>query len=117
MTPHQHVYETIKSVGIPGALQAFPVPDADGTGGAPPPPFFVYMMDDDGSVEADDTDYTSVPSFRVELYERSADQDLENRVAQAIRSEFGPCSIMEDWIESERARMVTYSFSYTPKTA
>ena len=114
MTPSEHVYRTLFKTGVPGALQAFPEAKADGTGGAPPTPFFVYMEDRGGEFFADDVSYASVPTFRCELYESSRDAALESRFSEAIASAYGPCSVLEDWVESEHARMVTYTFAFTP---
>lgn len=103
MTPYERVYACISSCGIPGALQAYP------EGGAPPAPFFIYSMGED-EFYADGTVWARLYEARVELYESAPDFELERRVGEAIEAEFGPYSQMEDWIESEHARMVTYEF-------
>lgn len=110
MDPYQHVYQTVSALGIPGALQAFPEPDAGGAG-APPLPFFTYDLVDPGTVRADDGDWCGLPTFEVELYEASRDRDLEDRVAEALRSEFGPVSRDEAWVAEEHCRMVAWTFT------
>lgn len=105
MTSDERVFEALSATGVPGALQAYP------EGKAPPAPFFVYMLDTAGEFYADDSNWAAIPSYRVELYEKARDADLEERFASAIRSAFGPVSVMEDWVESEHARMVTFRFA------
>lgn len=115
MTPYEHVFMTVSALGIPGTLMAWPIADGSGGGGAPSPPFFVYLRDEDGAFSADNSDYALIPTFRVELYESEPDLDLESRLADAIRAAYGPCRIDEGWVDSEHCRLVSYTFSFTPR--
>lgn len=110
MTTYERVFSTLSALGIPCALQSFPAGDGNG-GGAPSPPFICYLSDGNDDLFADDALWCRIPTVRVELYEASADWDLEARVERLINEEFGPCSVTEDWVESEHCRMVTYTFS------
>lgn len=116
MTTYERVFSTLSRLGIPCALQSFPAGDGKG-GGAPSPPFICYLSDGSNDLCADDGLWCRIPIVRVELYEASADWDLEARVETLVNEEFGPCSVTEDWVESEHCRMVTYTFSATPEPA
>lgn len=107
MTSDERVYAALTALGIPGAHQAYP------EGGAPAPPFFVYVLDDAGDVFADDSNWAALPGYRVQLLERSADPELERRVRAALMAEFGPVRTVEDWSQSEHARIVSYYFTVT----
>lgn len=107
--PFGHVYQTILACGIPGTLAAYPV------GCVPPLPWFVYLMDGDGGLAADDCNYAEVPRFRVELYEKTRDAELESAVAEAIREAYGPVTVLPEWVSDEGVYMVAYSFAYTPR--
>ena len=41
------------------------------------------------------------------------DADLEQRLSNALRDEYGPVLVMEDWVESEHSRIVSYYFTDT----
>lgn len=116
MTEYERVFSALSTLGIPCALQSFPAGDGNG-GGAPSPPFLCYLLDGTNDLYADDALFCRIPIIRVELYEASADWELEARVGSIINEEFGPCSVTEDWVESEHCRMVTYTFSATPVPA
>lgn len=111
MNAHHKVSEALGSFElasgspIPFTLQSFPV------GQAPDPPFCIYRTSDYGERFADNSVYALVPSFEVELIEREADEDLEERLYEHLTEAFGPVSRDEATLESEHARVVYYDFT------
>lgn len=101
----RRVYEALSALDIPGAHYAFP------EGGAPRAPFFVYSLDDAGEVFADDSNWSRLPRYRVQLLEREQSPELEEAVADALRDAFGPVRTVEDWSQSEHARIVSFYFT------
>ena len=101
------LYRLLTGLGIKGTHQAYP------KGGAPAPPFFVYDLDSGGEVFADGSNWCETPRYRVQLLERQMDADLEQRLSNALRDEYGPVLVMEDWVESEHSRIVSYYFTDT----
>lgn len=107
MTPNEVVYQTVSGVGIPGTYAAYQ------EGSAPALPWFVYIRERGGEVYADDSNYATLPRYRVELYMAERDSDLIASVGEAIGGRFGPYSTDESWILSEHVLMVSYEFTYT----
>ena len=104
MRAHEDVKAVLDSLGLPCALQAFPV------GGAPDPPFCVFTADDYDELYADGEVFGVIVRFEVGLYERDADAGLEGRVYDALTDRFGTVARDEAWVESEHMRVVWYSF-------
>lgn len=108
MNPDAQVFQTLSSVGIPGAKVAFP------EGGAPPLPWFVYRRRKRGELHADDKNYATVPHYSVELLMRENDPQLRETFEEAIAS-MGPYTAYETWVPTEQCLMVTYDFTYHPE--
>lgn len=109
MMAHKLVAQSLKAFGLPFTLQAFPI------GGAPKPPFICYEATGYGEQFANNTFYISAPKFAVELYEREADIALEDKLYDHLTSAFGGVERTEAWMESESARVVTYTFQVLNK--
>jgi len=109
MKAHELVAQALKGIGVPFALQAFPV------GGAPDPPFAVYTVDGYGELYADNAVALNIPTIEVGLYEREADAALEGKAYAALSKAFGPVKREEAWVEAEHARVVWYTFSAPPE--
>lgn len=107
MTSDQRVYQCVKATGIPGTKLAYP------EGDAPAAPFFVYEVDDFGETFADDGNWASTPRYRVELLERYGDAELETEVFDALRAEFGPVKVYEDWDTEDHCKVTSYYFTIT----
>lgn len=103
MTPSA-VVKAVQSCGIECAHMCFP------KNSAPALPWAVYYVDETNGLCADNGTYDQVPTWIVELYERSMDFELESAVAQAIESAFAPPVIEQEWVEDEDCLMTTYTF-------
>lgn len=107
MTNDTRVYQCVKALGLLGTKLAYP------EGDAPAPPFFVYSVDDYGEVFADNSNWANLPRYRVELLEKYGDADLESKVLEALRAEFGPVVVYEDWDSTDHCKVTSYYFTIT----
>lgn len=98
------LFKLLKSTGLSGFHQA----KAEDGGTSVKPPFFVYTLDSGGGFGADDTEWVSLPRYRVQLVERSTDYALEQKLLETLKAEYGYVTVYEDWSESEKARIVSY---------
>lgn len=108
MTPSEEVYAALSGSGIPGTRMAWP------TGKAPSLPWFIYMQEESGSFHADDRNYSSLPRFRAELYQKAPDPELEARFEQAVGS-IGPFVRYDDWSEKEDVAIAAFEFTFARK--
>lgn len=99
------VYTALSGAGIPIAYMAWP------KGSAPQLPWAVYYLDDYDGVRADDEMWCEASKYIVELYQRLADEDVRERVEQAITASFGGFDKEETWVEDEGVYMTTYRFT------
>lgn len=76
----------------------------------PPLPWAVYTGEE-FPIRADNGTAAVRNDWTVELYEHSRDAELERKLGEAIRAEFGSYVKRETWVESEDCLMVTYDFS------
>lgn len=97
------LFKLLKSTGLDGFHQA-----KTEDGGSIKPPFFVYSLDSGGEFGADDSLWTNLPRYRVQLVERSTDYELEQKVLETLQGEYGYITVYEDWSESEKTRIVSY---------
>ena len=107
MTPDSIVYQTLLTSGIPGTKVAYQ------EGQAPPLPWFVYFRRRGGNLYADGTNWTNIPRYRAELYQRENDPEIRERFEEAI-AQLGPYTSYESWIETESCMMTVYDFTYHP---
>lgn len=107
MTSDERLYAALRATGIPGAKQAYP------KGMAPPPPFFVYTVESRGETFADGRLWSEMPRYRVQLLEKQADAKVEKNVLDALEAEYGAVKVIEDWSQSEHARIISYYFTDT----
>lgn len=103
----RELVSALAGIGLPGRFEAYPV------GKAPAPPFYVYAVDDQGELYADDGTYSRFPRMHVELFEKVADTELEERVRDVLESEFGPVEQVGSWSQSEQCHIEQYDFTYT----
>lgn len=101
------VFQTVKAV-VPCAFMAWP------EGSAPEPPYAVFI-DDPETFAADDDTYAVAHTWDVELYEKSPDQELEQKLEKALRERFGTVYREEIWIEDENVMETVFSFSQTER--
>lgn len=97
----------LSGVGLTGRFEAYPV------GKAPTPPFYVYTVDDQGEYYADNGTFARFPRMHVELFEKSADPALEERVRAALESAFGPVEQVGSWSQSEICHIEQFDYTYT----
>lgn len=103
----EETYAALAALGIPGRFEGYPV------GKAPSPPFFVYSVDDNGEFYTDNRTFARLPRMHVELFEKVADPELEERVRDALESAFGPVEQVGEWSQSEQCHIEQYDFTYT----
>lgn len=75
----------------------------------PPLPWAVYTGEE-FPIRADDSTLAIRNAWTVELYEHARDAELERRLGEAIRAEFGSYVRRESWVKSEDCLMVAYEF-------
>lgn len=101
-TPDETVYSILSQSGIPGTKYAWPVGDA------PPLPWFVYKRAKHGEFFADDSTYSKLRRYSVDLYQRELDDDVRDAFEERL-AEVGPFSSYETWIPHERCWVTSYS--------
>ena len=101
----EDVYALSAECGIPMAHMFFP------EGSAPPLPWTVFFLDEENGLYADDRVYAHVERWTLELYQRSSDSQLEERLEAAIERAFGPYSKEESWVEKENCLLTAYTFT------
>lgn len=101
---HADVYSAVSAI-VPCAHVAW---DA---GSVPELPWAVYLIDEPDIMAADDGNWVPVSRWRVELYEKARDAQLEAELAEAIRGRFGPVAVSEYWIDTEKCREVVFQFT------
>lgn len=78
---------------------------------APPLPWAVFYGERT-ILAADGDTYSINHRWTVELYQQHADGELERRMLDALRAEFGPVQPSgETWIDSENCLMTVYRFA------
>lgn len=101
MTADKLLYQTLSEV-CPGTYAAYK------PGNAPPLPWFVYKVDRGGEVFADNTNYSKIPRYRVELLMKEKDPSLVDSFEAALRS-IGTWRLYDaDYIDSEGCVMHDY---------
>lgn len=99
---YAEVYNILKSVGIPCAYRFFP----DGTGKEPP--FMVFYYDGNDDLFADNTNYQTIVSLRIELYTRNKDFSLERNLETVLKNNGITYSKEEGYIETEKVYEIIY---------
>ncbi len=85
------------------------------TGTAPPLPWFAYSRQRGEEFFADDTNYTRLPRYRVELFFKENDQELIEQFETAL-SDLGTWRLYEsDFLDSERAYFHDYRLAFNPR--
>ena len=105
MKPDEVVFTTLLKSGLPGTKVGWPI------GGAPPLPWFTYKRVKGGEVYADDSNYTRMVRYDVDLYQREIDDD-ERDAFESVLAEIGPFSSDEVWIPSENCWDTSYRVTY-----
>ena len=107
MTPDETVYSLLCESGLKGTKVGWPV------GGAPPLPWFTYERRKGGEVFADDSNYAKMRRYDVDLYQREADEAVQEAFETAL-STVGPYACTEEWISSENCWVTSYTVTYHP---
>lgn len=92
--------EILESTGLPVAYRAFPENEAL------PLPYICYLNPYDNNFMADGAVYSSAKHIQVELYTRYKDEELEERVKQALSS-FG-YTREEEYLEEEKCYQIIF---------
>ena len=81
---------------------------------APPLPWFVYSHERGEEFFADNSNYSRLPRYRVELFFKENDPDLIERFESAL-DELGTWRIYDsDYVNSERCLMHDYRLAFHP---
>lgn len=102
---HRSVFAALKATGIPFMHMAWPKDDA------PALPWGVFLVDDDATFIADGERFCKAARWRVELYQKTRDRLVEQKVEQAIEQTFGPYRRGEQWVDDENCLMAVYEFT------
>lgn len=103
----EDVFAVAQDAGIPAAHMAWPV------GSAPALPWLVFYVESQYGTYADNTIYKPSPRWAIELYQRTCDDELVEKVEASILERFGPFSKTESWVEDENCLQTTYYFTDT----
>jgi len=91
-----------------GTYVAWPI------GKAPPLPWFTYKRSHDGEVFADNSNYSLMPRYRVELLMKESDPQLISDFETAL-SKIGTWKLYEaDWLDSENCLYHDYRLTLLP---
>lgn len=104
MTRLETLYSMISGSGLNCVYRAWP------EGRAPTLPFVCYLERGSDNFAADNSVYLAKGEVAVELYTREKDPDSEARVETALAGVVWEKT--EEYLESERCYMVTYSFDF-----
>ena len=104
MDRYEKLYAMISAAGIPTVYRAWP------EGRAPSLPFVCYLERGSDNFAADTAVYFPKGEVAVELYTQEKDPLAEARIEAALSGVVWEKT--EDYIESERCYMVTYSFDF-----
>ena len=107
MTPDEAVYAALLTSGLPGTYDAWPL------GQSSPLPWFVYRDAKGGEVFADDSNYTKMHRYEVDLYQRERDPEVQETFETALKS-IGPYACTDKWVSSENCKVISYSVTYHP---
>lgn len=105
MTAAEAIAGALGSTGLPFTMWAWP------TGRAPELPWCVWCEEDHGEVYADDRNFASHPTMRVELYQREPDPDVTAAVREALRA-VAPTSEHSVWDDSEGCEVTYFTLTY-----
>lgn len=100
------IFSLITETGLKCVYRAWP------EGKAPALPFVCYLERGSDNFAADNSVYLPVSDFDVELYSREKDPTSEALIEGALNSAGIVWEKIEDYIESERCCIVTYSFQF-----
>ena len=107
MSAAERIYETVSTI-VECARLAWP------EGSAPPLPWAVYLAMGDDGFYADDSKYTAMKRWCVELYQREGSDELEDALEEALTEAFGPVERgYESWIDDENCSMTPFYFTAT----
>lgn len=104
-SPDSAVFSTLLSSGLPGTKYAYPI------GGAPPLPWFTYKRRKGGEIHADDTNYTRMYRYQVDLYQAEPDDEVRDAFEETLLR-LGPFDSHEVWIPTENCWETSYTLTY-----
>lgn len=99
---YKEVADMIATVGLPYAYRAFPESTAKA------PPFIVFFYDGNDDLFADNINYQTIVSLRIELYTRDKDFATEAAVESVLRSNEIAFSKEEVYIDDEKLYEIVY---------
>lgn len=94
------LYTALKSLGYPVAYSSFVT--------YPSPPFITYQFAYSNDFMADDSNYTGISNFQIELYTVKKDLAAEKKVQDKLKEMQMPYSKNEAWLDSEKLHQIIY---------
>lgn len=105
MKPDEVVFSTLLSSGIRGTRVGWPI------GGAPPLPWFTYKHRRGGEFFADDSNFTKMRRYEVDLYEKEPNDTTHESFEEALAT-IGPYAETDSFITPENAWVTSYVLTY-----
>ncbi|MBR3161013.1 MAG: hypothetical protein IKF14_18340 [Atopobiaceae bacterium] len=107
-TPRQVVGKVLSEVGVPVTWDAWP------TGKAPPLPWIAFSYMRGGEVYADNENYAELCKFKVGLYYKEYDPELETAFKSTL-ARLGTYRRYDDvYLSSEHCYLADYEIIYQP---
>ena len=100
MTSDEFVFQTLLTSGLKGTKAGWPM------GQVPPLPWFTYKRTKGGELYADDSNWSTLPRYEVDLYQKEcggAEESLEGALEK-----IGPYRLTETWITTESVWVTSY---------
>lgn len=113
MSDRSRIVAAIRPLGIP--LTAYAWPEEDGVAKTPPVPYVVFYELGETVLYADDTRYSALVTYSLELWEKAPDNGLHTRLEDALAGAFGPFSRDTHRDAKEQCVVTTYEFTVTPE--
>lgn len=96
----------VESIGLLFCYYQF---ETDPDNPAPDPPFVCFYYPGEDDFQADNINYAHITELVIELYTDEKDFSLENRISDILTEHELSYSAVQDYIDSERMFMTTYT--------
>ena len=95
----------LDELGLPSVRFAWP------EGSAPELPWAVFWIDEEDGIYADGRMEARRREWTLELYQKTSDEELEERLEDAIIANFSPFRKSEAWVDDENVIQTVYYFT------
>ena len=105
MTLHERLFFELSKTGLPVEYLS------PRKGHIPKLPFLVYYRYKDATFVADNSRYSDIEEFYIELYQKQRDRECEQKVEEALSNLGVFRRETETWIDRENCQLTTYKIS------